>query len=290
MARSTAPSAASTEDLPVTADLFVCPNCETTTPGPFCFHCGQKRPVDADLSLRHAGRYVIEELLNLDGRLLTTVKLLFTRPWQLTLDFFEGRRARHVHPLRLFLAFSAVFFLVRASTMTTAFDSRLGVRVTSSMRAQAQEEGVPFETVVARNDQRLALVYKSAFIVGTLLTGVWLWLFFRREHPYLAQHMVVALHFSCIAMAAVVTADVVQLAMRSGPRNPTALGGGRLGGALLGLTIVFFLGPMITRVYQRGWKGATAQLVLGAVALLVIMSAMVLPVFASSRYLQSLLR
>ena len=106
MARSTAP-AASTEDPQVTADLFVCPNCDTTTPGPFCFHCGQKRPVDADLSLRHAGRYVVEELLNLDGRLLTTVKLLFTRPWRLTLDFFEGRRARHVHPLRLFLAFSA---------------------------------------------------------------------------------------------------------------------------------------------------------------------------------------
>ena len=56
---------------------------------------------------------------------------------------------------------------------------------------------MPFETVVARNDQRLALVYKSTFIVGTLLTGVWLWLFFRRDYSYLAQHMVVALHFSC---------------------------------------------------------------------------------------------
>ena len=116
--------------------------------------------------------------------------------------------------------------------MTTAFDSGLGVRVTSSMRAQAQEEGVSFETVVARNDQRLALVSPSTFIVGTLLTGVWLWLFFRQDNCNLAQHMVVALHFSCIAMAAVVTADVVQLAMRSGARNPTALGGGRLGASL----------------------------------------------------------
>ena len=58
----------------------------------------------------------------------------------------------------------------------------------------------------------------------------------------------------------------------------------------MGLTIFFFLGPMITRVYQRERKGATGQLVLGAVALLVLMSVMVLPVFASSRYLQSLLR
>ena len=218
------------------------------------------------------------------------MKLLITRPWRLTLDFFEGRRERHVHPLRLFLAFSAVFFLV------PRLDDDDGVRQSSGSprhvehaRAGAGGRSAVRDGGRAERSAARARV-QDTFIVGTLLTGVWLWLFFRRDYPYLAQHMVVALHFSCIAMAAVVTADVVQLAMRSGPRNPTALGGGRLGTALIGLTIFFFLRPMITRVYQRGRKGATAQLVLGAVALLVIMSAMVLPVFASSRYLQSLLR
>src|SRR5688500_8877884 len=176
MDRSPSLRAVSADDRYAAGSTFICPNCATMTPGPFCCHCGQKRPADADLSLRHAGVYVVEELLNVDGRLLTTLKLLFTQPWQLALDFLAGRRARYVHPLRLFLTFSAVFFLLQASTMTTAFDSALGARVTAAMRVQAQEEGVAFDTVVARNDRRLAVVYKSCFIAGTLLTGLWLWM------------------------------------------------------------------------------------------------------------------
>jgi Protein of unknown function (DUF3667) len=34
------------------------------------------------------------------------------RPWQLTNDFNSGRRARYVHPLRLYLIASIIFFLL----------------------------------------------------------------------------------------------------------------------------------------------------------------------------------
>jgi hypothetical protein len=270
------------------ADLFVCPNCGTETPGTFCFHCGQKRPVDADLSLRHVVEHVGEELLHVDGRIPTTVKLLFTRPSQLALDFLEGRRARHVHPMRLFLTFGAVFFLLQASTMTTSFDSGLGRRVTASMRAQAQEEGVPFETVVERNDHRLAIVYKGSFIAGTLLTGVWLWLFYRRDYPYLAQHMAVALYFSCIAMTAVFVASVLNAAIGGGPQNPTAVGGGRLSALVILLTNIS-LGQMMSRIYLRGKQGSATQLQFAAVMLLVIMSMLLFPTFVAGRYVRTLL-
>jgi hypothetical protein len=276
------------DQLTTAADLFVCPNCGTETPGKFCFHCGQKRPVDADLSLRHAIEHVGEELLHVDGKVPTTVKLLFTRPWQLALDFLEGRRARHVHPLRLFLTFGAVFFLLQASTMTTVFEGGLGRRVTDSMRAQAQEEGVPFETVVEHNDHRLAILYKSSFIAGTLLTGVWLWLFYRRDYPYLAQHMVVSLYFSCIAMTAVFVASALHAAFGSGPQNPTALGGGRFSSLVILLTN-FSLGRMMSRVYVRGEKGFATQVRFAAVMLLVLLSVLILPTFVTGRYVRSLL-
>lgn len=224
----------------------------------------------------------------MDGRIPTTVKLLFTRPWQLALDFLEGRRARHVHPMRLFLTFGAVFFLLQASTMTTAFDGGLGRRVTASMRAQAQEEGVPFETVVERNDRRLAIVYKSSFIAGTLLTGVWLWLFYRRDYPYLAQHMAVALYFSCIAMTAVFLASLLHAAIGSGAQNPTAIGGGRLSALVIVLTN-FSLGQMMRHIYLRGRKGGAAQLQFGAVMLLVIMSVLLLPTVVAGRFVRTLL-
>jgi hypothetical protein len=260
------------------------------TLGRFCFQCGQKRPVAADLSLRHAGVYVVEELLSVDGRIASTVKMLFTQPWQLALDFLAGRRARYVHPLRLFLTFSAAFFLLQGSTMTTAFDSALGARVTASMRTRAQAEGVPFDTVVKRNDQRLAVVYKTSFIAGTLLTGVWLWIFFRKEYPYIAQHMVVALYFACLAMATAAAGNVIHVALGRGPMNPTAAGGGGAAGSVLTVMIILLLGPMITRIYLREKKGVGAQFALGAVVLLAFLSVMVLPAFAASRYLHTLLQ
>jgi len=271
-------------------EAFVCPNCDAEAQGTFCSQCGQKRPVDADLSLKHAGVYVVEELLDLDGRILTTIKLLFTRPWQLALDFLAGRRARYVHPLRLFLTFSAAFFLLQASTMSTAFDSALGVRVTAGMRAQAEAEGVEFETVVARNDQWLAVVYKSSFIAGTLLTGVWLWAFFRRQYPYLAQHMVVALYFSCLAMVIVAAGNLIHQAIGKGAFNPTAVGGGTAAGAVITLTIMLLLTAMITRIYVREKRSAATQLAIGGVALLVFLSVMILPALAASRYLHTLVR
>jgi hypothetical protein len=120
--------------------------------------------------------------------------------------------------------------------MTTAFESNLGRRVTAGMRAQALHEGVSFETIVARHDQRLAIVYKSAYIAGSLLSGLWLWLFFRRDHLYLAQHMVTALHLSCIGMTCLVCADIVQAIGTGGAtRNPTAVGGGTMGMAAIGV-------------------------------------------------------
>ena len=34
------------------------------------------------------------------------------KPWRLTNEFIEGKRARHVHPLRVYLIASVLFFLV----------------------------------------------------------------------------------------------------------------------------------------------------------------------------------
>jgi len=68
---------------------FTCPNCQTTGQDEYCPHCGQKRFHDGDLSLRHAWHHVLHETLHLDGRVFTTLKLLFTRPGQLTLDFVD---------------------------------------------------------------------------------------------------------------------------------------------------------------------------------------------------------
>ena len=51
------------EQVTTAADIFVCPNCETETPGHYCFHCGQKRYLRAEKGVATQLRLVAIVLL-----------------------------------------------------------------------------------------------------------------------------------------------------------------------------------------------------------------------------------
>ena len=59
-----------------------------------------------------------QELSGYDGRIIGTFRNLF-RPGRLTIDYLEGRRARHLSPIRLYLLVSVIYFLVAASVPPT---------------------------------------------------------------------------------------------------------------------------------------------------------------------------
>ena len=137
------------DDLPPPGS--VCPNCNAPMSGTWCATCGQKwGPLDPtwhDL-IHEAGH----EFLHVDGKIFRTLRLLLTRPGELTAEFLRGRRIRYIGPLRLYLTMSVLFFLLAAvipnvnpsdaaapSGAATAGDSGQGVamegagRITSEM-------------------------------------------------------------------------------------------------------------------------------------------------------------
>lgn len=92
-----------------------CDNCGNALIGPYCWHCGQPT--------RNLVRFfpaliaeTLEGLFDVDSRLHRTLVPLMFRPGKLTVDYIEGRRARYVPPLRLYLFTSIIFFLVLALT------------------------------------------------------------------------------------------------------------------------------------------------------------------------------
>jgi hypothetical protein len=56
-------------------------------------------------------RRCLGSFLNWDSKFFATIGLLIAKPWRLTNDFLAGKRARYVHPLRLYLLASILFFL-----------------------------------------------------------------------------------------------------------------------------------------------------------------------------------
>jgi hypothetical protein len=63
------------------------------------------------IPIRNMFRYVLEDQLSVDATLPTTLKLLFFQPGRLTREYVELHIARYIHPFRLYLLASLLFFL-----------------------------------------------------------------------------------------------------------------------------------------------------------------------------------
>jgi hypothetical protein len=86
-----------------------CENCGAQLHGHWCAQCGQPA-IDYRRSFRHVIVDLLNEFLNWDSKFFRTLALLLVRPWKLTNDFLAGHRVRYVHPLRLYLLASILFF------------------------------------------------------------------------------------------------------------------------------------------------------------------------------------
>jgi hypothetical protein len=87
-----------------------CLNCGTYLTGNFCSYCGQK-DLPAKETFRSLFGQFLGGILNYDSALVKTMTRLFGAPGKLSADYLKGQRARYIHPVRLYLFISALFFL-----------------------------------------------------------------------------------------------------------------------------------------------------------------------------------
>ena len=97
--------------------LAQCPNCGRDLEGAYCAECGQKATA-LNPTLHDFVHDLTHELLHVDGKIFRSVRLLLTKPGFLSREYFAGRRARYISPIRLYLIFSVVYFGVSALMST----------------------------------------------------------------------------------------------------------------------------------------------------------------------------
>jgi hypothetical protein len=101
-----------------------------------------------DPTLRELAGDVAGELTDVDGRLLRTVRYLFTRPGFLSREHAEGRRASYVSPLRLYLVFSVLFFA--AASLVARREGMFAPETTPGEAALAVDSQDTFDTWLPR--------------------------------------------------------------------------------------------------------------------------------------------
>src|SRR5436189_6114316 len=89
--------------------LTHCENCGAQLRGHWCAQCGQPA-IDYRRSFQHVIVDVLDSFLNWDSKFFATLGLLIVKPWRLTNEFLSGKRVRYLHPLRLYLLASILFF------------------------------------------------------------------------------------------------------------------------------------------------------------------------------------
>jgi hypothetical protein len=101
---------------------LICLNCNAQLYGRFCHVCGQENTEPRE-SLWSIVSHFFNDFTHFDGKFFHTAANLLSKPGFLPLEFIRGRRARYLHPIRLYVFTSAIFFIIFYTFLTPALVS-----------------------------------------------------------------------------------------------------------------------------------------------------------------------
>lgn len=87
-----------------------CLNCGHIVEENFCPHCGQENIVVKEDAL-HMVIHAIADYFHFEHKFFATMKPLLLKPGQLTKEYVAGKRVTFIHPIRLYIFISIVFFI-----------------------------------------------------------------------------------------------------------------------------------------------------------------------------------
>ncbi len=195
-----------------------CVSCGGRIDAAFCAACGEQRPTARHYGLTHFAGEVLEAFVHADGRALSTVKLLLTRPGVLTVAYMHGKRRPYMTPLQLFFVVNVVYFLWVALTWTNTFGTPLqfhvnGVFYSSVARrlvlARLIARHATYAQYAAAFDHTAMLQAKSLIILMAPLFALGTALVILPRRAYAVQHLVFALHAMCVLLLDLIVAGVV---------------------------------------------------------------------------------
>lgn len=115
-----------------------CLNCGHIVEEKFCPNCGQENIVVKEDAM-HMVAHAIADYFHFENKFFGTLKPLLFKPGQLTATYVAGKRVSFIHPIRLYIFVSIVFFLVVFSGNKKKKDDTSKVAETTQTVKTAQD-------------------------------------------------------------------------------------------------------------------------------------------------------
>jgi len=200
----------------------ICASCGRSLTGEnYCSHCGEEVFDASKLTLKYfLTNTVLQEFLNVDGKIWRTLKLLLFRPAFLALEYAAGRRRPYVGPVRLLIVTIIVYVLATQSGIGFTLDigplklSTAPAPMSPGRSIEATLESVDrFGILEGMFTERVGPVAEASDETRTrfnralnglatplsfmtvLLVALTLYAFFHRRRPLLVEHAVFSMHY-----------------------------------------------------------------------------------------------
>jgi hypothetical protein len=92
-----------------------CLNCGTILEGHYCHNCGQEN-LELHEGFGHMMNHTVSDYFHFDHQFFHTLKPLLFKPGFLTNEYMSGRRAQYLHPVKMYIFISLVYFLLLFKT------------------------------------------------------------------------------------------------------------------------------------------------------------------------------
>lgn len=237
-------------------EIECCKNCEAELAGEYCHNCGQKRVHTKDFAVAHFFGHVVHEFTHLDSnKTLKTFTSLLFRPGRLTAEYLAGRKGSYIQPIRIYLTFSALYFLFAWGVLS---DVRGGGAVALTRNTivvrMARAKGVE-PLAIAEKIQQKAEKYSAALrFASVLVSGLFLTLLYYRMKRYYVEHMVFSLHYySFDFFCKSVFALLFMVSATTGLKLPTQILNFFYPLALIYLVLA------LRRVYRQSWTATVVK-------------------------------
>lgn len=88
-----------------------CLNCGAAINGKFCSNCGQEN-LQIKESFGHMMNHAISDYFHFDHQFFHTLSPLLFKPGKLTTEYMAGRRTQYLHPVKMYIFISLVYFVL----------------------------------------------------------------------------------------------------------------------------------------------------------------------------------
>ena len=178
-----------------------CKNCGTELKGMYCHECGQYAMDSRQPFWKYFLQY-FENVYQFDTKIGSTLWLLFRRPGFLTTEFNAGKIASYVHPMRLFMCITLVFFIFFFMVLGQKADTFLEIHEEVELYSSNANIAPEQEFI----DKYIGDLSSYSPIISLLFVPIMaflLKLLYRRKHMKYMSHLAFSFHWGCFFYIAI---------------------------------------------------------------------------------------